>query len=86
MAGNSVKVLNKKGRTIDVQEINNHQITNIPIATVAGIVNTQCGEMILIMHEYTYISNAKTFHSSAQLEADRMKVDVEVLKSGEENA
>ncbi len=37
---------------MDVQGINNHQMTDIPIATVGSVINTQHGEVIAIMHQY----------------------------------
>ena len=68
LVGNNVKVLHKTGRQVDVQGIDNHQITNIPIVTAAGVVNTQRGEIILIMNQYAHIPNGKTIHSAGQLE------------------
>ena len=56
LAGNNVRVLHQTGRKVDVQGIDNHQVTNIPIVTVAGVVNTQRGEVILIMHQYAPVS------------------------------
>ena len=82
LAGNNVKVLHKTGRQVDVQGIDNHQITNIPIVTAAGVVNTQRGELILIMNQYAHIPNGKTIHSSAQLEYHGIKVDDRSLKTG----
>ena len=70
-----MRVLHKTGRQVDVQGIDNHQITNIPIVTAAGVVNTQRGEVILIMHQYAYIPNGKTIHSAGQLEHHGIRVD-----------
>ena len=75
LAGDNVRVLHKTGRKVDVQGIDNHQITNIPIVTAAGVVNTQRGEVILIMHQYAHIPNGKTIHSAGQLEHHGITVD-----------
>ena len=75
LAGCNVRVLHKTGRQVDVQGIDNHQITNIPIVTAAGVVNTQREEVILIMHQYAYIPNGKTIHSAGQLEHHGITVD-----------
>ena len=64
LAGYNGRVLHKTGRKVDVQGIDNHQITNIPIVTAAGVVNTQCGKFILTMYQYTHLSNGKTIHSA----------------------
>ena len=50
LAGNNIKVFNNTGRKGYVQVTDNHQITDTPIVTIAGVINTQCGDMILIMH------------------------------------
>lgn len=38
-------VLYKTGRQVDVQGIDNYQITNILIVTVAGVVDAYCGRL-----------------------------------------
>jgi len=54
--------------SVDVQGINNHQMVDIPIATVGDVINTQCGEVIAILHQYAYTGIGTSIHSPAQLE------------------
>jgi len=68
IGGSDVWVIYKTHSSIDVQGINNHQMTNIPIATVGGVINMQCGDVIAIMHQYAYTGLGTSIHSSAQLE------------------
>ena len=41
ICGNDVRIISKTGRSVDVQGINNHQITDIPIVTAGAVVKTQ---------------------------------------------
>jgi hypothetical protein len=45
-----------------------HMIKDVPISTVSAVVNTQCGEVIAIMHQYAYTGKGGAIHSSGQLE------------------
>jgi hypothetical protein len=47
-----VKGINKIGKQVYVQGICNHQIVDIPVGTVDGVVLTQRGEIIAIRHHY----------------------------------
>jgi len=40
IAGEDVRVINKTGRQVDVQGIDNHLIVDIPVGTIVGIVPT----------------------------------------------
>ena len=50
--------------------------------TAVGVVETQCGEIILIMHQYAHIPNGKTIHYSVQLESHGVTVDDKAIKNG----
>ena len=52
----------------DVRGIANHEVTNLPISTVAGLVESHLGPVILLMHQYAYYGKGKTIHSAVQLE------------------
>jgi len=67
---------------MDVQGINNCQMTDIPIATVGGVINTQHGEVIAIMHQYAYTGLGTSIHSSAQLEWYKNDVNDHSIKVG----
>ena len=41
---------------------------NIPIGTVGGVVKSQRGEVIAIMHQYAIVERGRSIHSSGQLE------------------
>ena len=68
VAGEDVRVLFKSTRTVDIQGIDNHQMTNISIGTVAGVVTTSKKPVILIMHQYALVGRGHTIHSPAQWE------------------
>ena len=83
LAGGDVCIINTMpDRFVDIQGIDNHQLNNIPIVTAEGVVNTQRGDAILVMHQYAHIPNGKTIHSSAQLEAHSIIVDDKAIKNG----
>ena len=70
VAGEDVRVIAKHPhRKVDIQGIDNHQLSSVPIATVGGVVSSQRGEVIAILHQYAYTGRGKTIHSAAQLES-----------------
>lgn len=68
ICGSDVRVINKTGRMVDFQVIDNHQVVDIPIVTAGAVVSTQRGPVILILNQYAYIGNGKTIHSCGQME------------------
>ena len=68
MAGEDVRLLETGEKCAHVRGINKHSITNLPISTGAGVVNSQYGPIIAIMHQYAYHGKGKTIHSSTQIE------------------
>jgi hypothetical protein len=75
IAGDDVRIIHESGRQVDVQGIDNHQIVDIPIVTAGAVVNTQRGEVIIIMHQYAWTKKGKTIHSSGQMEWYKHDVD-----------
>jgi hypothetical protein len=69
VAGNDFRVIFKTSNTVDIHGIDNHQVTNIPIGTVVGVVNAQNGSIIIIMHQYSLIRKGASIHYPCQLEA-----------------
>jgi hypothetical protein len=53
---------------VDIRRIDNHQCTNIDIGTVGGVIQTQKGPVIGIMHQYALLNRGSTIHSPCQLE------------------
>jgi hypothetical protein len=68
VAGSDTWLIDQSLCSVHIQGINNHMIKDIPIGTVGAVVNTQCGEVIAIMHQYAYTGKGSTIHSSGQLE------------------
>jgi hypothetical protein len=75
IAGDDVRIIHESGRQVGVQGINNHQIVNIPIVMAGAVINTRCGEVILIMNQYAWTKKGKTIHSSGQMEWYKQDVD-----------
>jgi len=80
IAGDDVCIIEKSDQTVDVCGIDNHQITNIPIVTAGGVVPTQYGPIIAILHQYAYTGQGKTIHSSGQLEWYKNDVNDKSIK------
>ncbi|EEC42564.1 predicted protein [Phaeodactylum tricornutum CCAP 1055/1] len=68
LAGSDVKILNKTGRSASITGINDHPLPDLDIVTAAGLVESQHGPIIVILHQYAHHGKGKTIHSSAQLE------------------
>ena len=75
LAGEDTKVLNRTGRKVDISGIDDHQVTGLDIVTAAGLVETQNGKCVLIMHQYAYLGKGKTIHSKGQVEWYKNSVD-----------
>jgi hypothetical protein len=69
VAGSDVHVLFKSLQTVDIKGIDNHQLTNICIGTVGGVVSTQKGPDIAVMHQYALLGKGSSIHSPCQLES-----------------
>ena len=70
LAGSDVRIVHKPvhPKYVDVSGIDSHQVNNLPLLTVGGVVHSQRGPVIAIMHQYAYLGTGKTIHSSGQLE------------------
>ena len=68
VAGSDVRIISNSLRSVDIQGIDNHQLNNISIGTVGGVVNTHKGPAIIIMHQYALFGKGTTIHSPGQLE------------------
>ena len=70
IAGSDVRAISQvDDRKVNVEGIDNHQLTDIPIVTAAGVITTQKGPVNAIMNQYVHINHGNTIHSSAQLES-----------------
>jgi hypothetical protein len=52
VAGSDTQLIDKSLCSVHIQGIDDHMIKDVPIGTVGAVVNTQCGEVIAIMHQY----------------------------------
>ena len=59
------------GRHVDIAGIDNHKIKNVAIGTCGGVVDTDQGKVIVILHEYAILGKGQTIHSSGQMEHHR---------------
>ncbi len=82
VAGADVRVIDFKHRSVDVQGIDNHQLNDIRIATVGGVITTQHGPAVAIFHQYAYTGKGTSIHSSPQLEFYKNKVSDRSVKVG----
>ena len=48
------------GRHVDITGIDNHKIKNARIGSCGGVVNTQRGEVIVVLHEYAILGKGQT--------------------------
>ena len=62
--------------------IDNHQLTDIAIGTIGGVVTTNKGPAIVIMHQYALLGKGYTIHSPGQLEWFKNDVNDQSIKTG----
>jgi len=82
IAGDDVRIVEKTDRKVDLSGIDSHEVRDLPIVTAGAVVQTQRGPVIAIMHQYAYMGEHKTIHSSAQIEHYKNKVDDRSAKVG----
>ena len=69
IAGEDVTVLNTfPHRHVNIQGIDNHNITSILIATVGDLDHSQPDPVFIIIHQYAYHGKGKTMHSYMQIQ------------------
>jgi hypothetical protein len=68
VAGEDVRIIFKTNRTVDIKGIDNHHVNDIGIGTVGGVVHTQHGPVIAILHQYALLGKGASIHSPCQLE------------------
>ena len=84
LAGSDVRVICKSNppRMVDVSGIDSHEVRDLPIVSVGGVVQSQRGLVIAIMHQYALLGEGKTIHSCGQLEWYKNDVNNKSLKVG----
>ena len=81
-SGDDMCIINRTNKTVSIQGVYQHQLNNIPIVTVGGIMETLDGPMIGIFHQYAYVGRGNSIHSSSQLENHKNYVDEKSRKIG----
>ena len=80
IAGSDVCIIEKTTRKVDVQGIDDHQVNDIVIATVGGVIETQRGPVIAVLNQYAYTGKGKSIHSCIQLEHFKNDVNDKSVK------
>ena len=81
LAGSDMRVMYKTQCKINIQGIDNHEVTGLDVVTAATLLNTQ-GKVIGIFNEYAYLGKGSSIHSSGQLEWFKTNVDEKSVKVG----
>ena len=82
LAGSDMRVIHKTHRKINIQGIDNHEVTGLDVVTAATLLNTSQGKVIGIFNEYAYLGKGSSIHSSGQLEWFKTNVDGKSVKVG----
>ena len=82
LAGLDMHVLHKTHRKINIQGIENHEVTGLDVVTAATLLNTSQVKVIGIFNEYAYLGKKSSIHSSGQLEWFKTHVDEKSIKVG----
>jgi hypothetical protein len=67
VAGDEVLIIFCTNRTVDIKGIDNHHVNDIGIGTVGGVVTTQDGPAIVILHQYALLGKGSSIHLPCQL-------------------
>ena len=82
LAGTDVRIVEKhvSPRLVHISGIDSHQVADLPIVTAGGVVPLQRGPVMAILHQYAYLGQGKTIHSSGQLEHFKNDVNDKSVK------
>ena len=82
LVGSDMRVIHKPHRKINIQGIDNHEVTGLDVVTAATLLNTSQGKIIGIFNEYAHLRKGSSIHSSGQLEWFKTNVDEKSVKVG----
>ena len=82
LAGSDMHVIHKTHCKVNIQGIDNHEVTGLDVVTAATLLNTSQGKVIGIFNEYAYLEKGSSIHSSGQLEWFKTNVDEKSVKVG----
>ena len=60
LAGSDMRVIHKTHRKINIQGIDNHEVTGLDVVTAATLLNTSQGKVIGIFNEYAYLGKGSS--------------------------
>ena len=80
--GKNTRMVCETGRFVDVTGVDNHELNNLAICTVAGMVDLPEGSFLCYFHQYAFHSDGDTIHSTVQLMDYGNKVDCDPIKLG----
>ena len=75
IAGADMRIVATTDRSVDVCGIDNHEILGLKIVTAGGVVESNKGKIIVIIHQAAHVPNGKTILSSSQAEHFGTKVN-----------
>jgi Reverse transcriptase (RNA-dependent DNA polymerase) len=67
MSGADVRVINQTFEKADITGIADKSVSNLPLCSVAGLIETHRGPIIGIFHQYAHYGKGKTVHSVNQM-------------------
>ena len=82
LAGSDMCVIHKTHQKINIQGIDNHEVTGLDVVTAATPLNTSQRKVIGIFNDYIYLGKGSSIHSSGQLEWFKTDVDEKSVKVG----
>ena len=82
LARSDMRVIHRTYHKINIQGIDNHEVTGLDVVTAATLLNTSQGKVIGIFNKYAYLGKGSSIHSSGQLEWFKTNVDEKSVKVG----
>ena len=67
LVGSDMHVIHKIQRKINIQGIDNHEVTGLDVVTAGTLINISQGKVIGIFIEYAYLGKESSIHSSGQI-------------------
>jgi hypothetical protein len=75
MSGSDVRVIEQTLQSADVTGLAEHAVKDLPIATVASVIETSRGKIIAVFHQYAHLGTGKTIHSTNQMRHFGIDID-----------
>ena len=66
LAGSDMHVIHRTHRNINIQGIDNHEVTGLDVVTAATLLNTSQEKVIGIFNEYAYLGMGSSIHPPGQ--------------------